>query len=185
MNLRTICVSTMLMVLLAGGLTAEETPQLPQPSEEHQWLKKFEGTWKTQAKAEAGPNMPAMECSGTIKSQMLGGFWVLNEMTSEAGGMTCRGVQTIGYNPEKKKFVGTWVDSMTNHMWQYEGTLNESGTTLTLSAEGPNIMAGGEMMEFQDVYEFTSDDEVRISSRMLGKDGEWVTFMQGTGKRVK
>jgi hypothetical protein len=93
--------------------------------------------------------------------------------------------QTIGYDEGKKKYVGTWVDSMTAFMWQYVGNVEPSGKVLTLDADGPNFTEGGKLTKFQDIYEFKSADEILMTSRMLGADGEWVTFMSGTAKRVK
>lgn len=95
-----------------------------------------------------------------------------------------RGLQTIGYDSAKKKYVGTWVDSMMNHLWIYEGTVDESGTKLTLEAEGPNFMSDGKLARFRDAYEFKTPDHILVSSSMLGEDGKWTTFMTGESKRT-
>ena len=117
--------------------------------------------------------------------RMLGGFWVVSEMKIEAMGTQETALQTIGYDPQAKKYVGTWVDSMVNHMWKYEGTVDDSGKILTLKAEGPNFMVAGKLAKFRDVYEFKSKDEIATSSQMLGEDGKWVTFMTGTSRRKR
>jgi hypothetical protein len=116
---------------------------------------------------------------------MLGGFWVLAEMESDMMGMKMLGQMTLGYDEKSKKYVGTWVDSMLNHMWKYEGSLDKTGKILTLEAEGPNLMADGKLTKFRDVYEFKSQDEIATSALMLGEDGKWITFMTGTAKRKK
>lgn len=162
-----------------------QPPELPGPEKEHQWLKRFVGEWQTHSEGKMGPDVPPMECEGTMSSRMIGELWVINEMKGEAMGTPMVGIQTIGYDPERKKYIGTWVDSMANHLWRYDGTLDESGKRLTLEADGPNFMAGGEMTKFRDSYEFKSDDEILVTSSMLGEDGDWVTFMTGTSKRVK
>lgn len=163
----------------------QEVPAMPTPTQEHAWLQKFTGDWITESKATMAPGQPPMECSGTMTSRNLGGFWVLNEIKGEWAGDPMTGIQTIGYDDGKKKYVGTWVDSATSFMWQYEGTIDSSGKILTLEADGPNFMEAGKMTKFQDIYEFKSADEMVTSSRMLGTDGKWVTFMSGTTKRVK
>ncbi|QDT31915.1 hypothetical protein Mal48_11530 [Thalassoglobus polymorphus] len=101
----------------AIDLAAQEL-NFPMPKKEHEWLDQFTGEWDSMSKSVATANYPAMQCSGTLKSRMVGGFWVLNEMTVDTGGLQVIGIQTIGYSEEKKKYVGTWIDSMTNHMWK-------------------------------------------------------------------
>jgi hypothetical protein len=111
------------------------------------------------------------------------GDWVVSENRGETGGTSMTAIQTIGYDPEKKKYVGTWVDSMTTFIWKYEGTVDESGKTLTLEAEGPNFMAAGKLAKFRDAYEFKSKDHIVATSSMQGEDGKWVTFMTGNLRR--
>ncbi len=110
---------------------------MPKPTPEHVWLEKFVGDWSTDSKGTMGPDQPPMECKGSLNSRKLGGFWVLNEMKGDMAGAPMTGVQTIGYDENKKKYVGTWVDSMTNFMWKYEGTVDKTGKILTLEADGP------------------------------------------------
>jgi hypothetical protein len=116
---------------------------------------------------------------------MLGGFWVISDMTGDMGGVNMTAVQTIGYDSEKKKYVGTWVDSMMNHLWRYEGEVDSTGKTLTLEAEGPNFLANGKSAKFRDAYEFKSEDHIVATSSMLADDGKWVTFMRGDIRRKK
>lgn len=170
-------------LLFTGSVVAQEAPQMPGPEKEHKWLDKFVGQWVTESKAFMGPDGSAIECSGTLSSRSLGGFWVVNEMKGDFQGTPTHGVQTIGYDVEKKKYIGTWIDSMTSHLWHYEGSLDKEGKTLTLNAEGPNLMSEGKMAKYQDVFEFTSENELRMTSRMLDEDENWVDFMTGTAKR--
>ncbi len=164
---------------------AQDFPEMPGPTKEHAWLAKFTGEWKTESKGTMGPEQPPMECVGTLSSRALGEFWIVNELKGDMAGTPMTGIQTIGYDDTKKKYVGTWVDSMSSTMWLYEGSVDASGKILTLQAEGPNFLAAGKLTQFQDVYEFTSEKEMKIISRMLGEDGKWITFMSGTGIRVK
>lgn len=182
MNCRTFSLLAFCVVVVSA-VQAQEPPQLPGPTKEHKWLQQFVGQWSTHSKADMGPGQPAMECEGSIVSRMIGGFWVVNEMKAEMAGSSMVGIQTVGYDAAKKKYVGTWVDSMVNYMWRYEGTVDKTGKILTLEAEGPNFMADGKLTKFQDVYEFKSADEIAIFSKMLGEDGKWITFMTGTAKR--
>jgi hypothetical protein len=127
--------------------------------------------------------MPAMTCKGRNAGKMLGGFWVVMENETEMMGMKIHALHTIGYDPDKKKYVATWIDSMFNYKWDYAGTLDAAGKKLTFEAEGPNFMAGGKTTKFRDTYEFKSPDHIEGVSSMLGEDGKWVTFMTGQMKR--
>lgn len=164
---------------------AQDSAQLPGPEKEHRWLRQFVGNWVTESKGTMGPDQPPMECAGTITSRMLGDFWVVNEMAGDVMGAQMQGIQTIGYDSAKKKYIGTWVDSMAGHMWKYEGTVDKTGKILTLEADGPNFMDTGKMTKFQDIFEFKTADEIVMSSKMLDQDGKWITFMSGTATRKK
>jgi hypothetical protein len=171
--------------MMVRSLPAQEVPQFPQPTKEHQWLQKFVGEWETTAEGKMGPDQPVMTCKGTSTSRMLGGFWLITENDNEMMGMKINAMQTIGYDSTKKKYIGTWVDSMLNHMWEYEGSVDESGKKLTLEAEGPNLMAAGKTAKFRDAYEFKSPDHIEVTSTMQGDDGKWVQFMVGQLQRKK
>jgi hypothetical protein len=184
--MKPIAVALAVLGLCAPSLLlAQELPMFPQPVKEHEVLKQFVGEWNTMSEGVAGPDQPAMKCEGKIKSKMLGGFWVVNEMESNTPGFQMTGLQTVGYDMKSKKYVGTWVDSMMNHMWKYEGNWDEAGKVLTLQAEGPNFMEGGKSAQFRDIYQFKTKDQIAISSQMQGEDGKWVTFMTGTATRKK
>ena len=40
---------------------------------------------------------------------MLGGFWMVADVQSEAMGTTSNALLTVGYDTQSKKYVGTWV----------------------------------------------------------------------------
>lgn len=180
----TVIVSFALSCLAAASVAfAADLPEMPAPQKEHEWLKQFHGTWETKSKASFGPGQPEMNCDGTTESKPLGGFWVVSQMKSEMMGSPMMGQQTIGYDSKKKAYVGTWVDSMTDHMWIYKGSVDDSGKILTLEAEGPDVFNPGTTKLYRDVYEFKSKDEIAISSQVQGDDGKWTSFMSGTAKR--
>jgi hypothetical protein len=180
--MKTVAVFASLVCVAASFVAAQE---FPTPEKEHGWLAQFAGEWTTEQKASMGPGQPEMECEGTISAKMLGEFWVVSQFNSNMMGIQISAIQTIGYDPAAKKYVGTWVDSMTDHMWKYEGTVDAAGKKLTLEAEGPNFMQAGKTAKFRDAYEFKGADAIVISSSMQGEDGKWLTFMTGTARRKK
>lgn len=92
-------------------------------------------------------------------------------------------LMTLGYDPQKQKYVGTWIGSMMAHLWLYEGTLDAEGKVLTLNSEGPNCADEGKLATFKDVIEFPNDYQRVHSSYLLGDDGEWSRVMTTNYRR--
>jgi hypothetical protein len=154
------------------------------PQKEHQWLQKLLGEWSYDAEASMGPEAAPMKSKGTETVRSLGGLWVIGESTGQLpDGSPAMTMLTLGYDPMKQRFVGTWIGSMMTHMWVYNGTLNESGNVLTLDTEGPG-MTGEGIYRYQDIVEFKSDSHRVLSSRVLGDDGNWKPFMTANYRRV-
>ena len=182
---------------LAGALAAlaascavvlaqeEWTP--PQPSKEHQWLKQFIGEWESEAEMQGAPGAPAQKMKGSETVRGLGELWIVSnlegEMPGDAGKM--QGMMTVGFDAQKGKFVGTWVDSVMPHMWIYEGELDATGKILTLNSVGPNMMTGVGTANYRDITEFKSPDHRVLTSQAELPDGTWVTFMTANYHRKK
>jgi hypothetical protein len=178
-----VMTGSFLALFAAATLVAQETPEFPKPQKEHEWLHQLVGEWESESKASfAGQEFG---CKGTVKASMLGGFWVISEIKTDMMGSEMTGLQTIGYDAAKKTYVGSWVDTMTDHQWIYRGSVDATGKILTLEADGPNMLSPGKTAKFRDVYEFKSKDEMAMTSQMQGEDGQWTTFMSGTARRKK
>jgi hypothetical protein len=173
------------VLLFASALSAQEAPDTPAPQREHEWLRQFAGEWESEGEVPTGPGQPAMKCKGTINARMLGGFWVVSDIKTDMAGTQITALQTIGYDARTKKYVATWADSVLDHLWKCEGTVDATGKTLTLEAEGPSFMHPGKLTKFRDVYEFKSKDHIVTTSSCLGDDGKWITFMTGNTRRKK
>jgi hypothetical protein len=84
---------------------------------------------------------------------------------------------TLGFDPAKGRFVGSWVGSMMPMLWTYDGFLDEGRKVLTLESEGPSFSGDGTISKYRDVIEVVSPAERRFHSRVLGPDGSWNQFM--------
>ncbi|HEX8295971.1 MAG TPA: DUF1579 domain-containing protein [Chthoniobacteraceae bacterium] len=160
-------------------------PEMPVPAKEHAWLERFVGEWETSAEICCNPAEPPMLCAGTETAAMLGGFWLVARGSSEMGKMPFESVLTLGYDPKRGKYVGTWIDSMTSHLWQYEGTVNAAGNILTLDTEAEFPGAPGKLSRFKEVTEFKSDDHRIFTSSIEGENGEWRTTVTVNYRRKK
>lgn len=157
-----------------------------EPQKEHQWLQKLVGEWTSEAEMKMKPDEPAIKSLGTESVRSLGGLWILAEGKGEMpGGGLATMIMTLGYDPQKKRYVGTWVGSMMTHMWVYNGAINAAGNVLTLDTEGPSMAGEGKMAKYQDIIEFKSDDHRILASQVLGDDGKWNRFMTAHYRRTK
>ncbi len=157
-----------------------------EPQKEHQWLQQLVGEWTSEADCSMGPGQPSTKSYGTERVRMVGGVWMVGEGQGEMpGGGTATMIMTLGYDAQKKKYLGTWIGSMMTHMWHYDGEMDATGRILTLSAEGPSMAGDGTMAKYQDIIEIKSKDHRTLSSRVLGPDGTWNHFMTAHYRRKK
>jgi hypothetical protein len=157
-----------------------------EPQKEHQWLQKLVGEWTSEAEAAMEPGKPSEKFKGTESVRSVGGLWIVAEGRGEMpGGGTATLMMTLGYDPQKQRYVGTWIGSMMTHLWVYDGTLDAAGRVLTLDAEGPSMVTEGKMAKYQDVIELKSDDHRVLTSRILGDDGAWRDFMTANYRRTE
>ena len=106
--------------------------KLGTPGAPHKRLAKLEGSWITRTKGWMEPGKPPMESTGTCKQKMLlGGRYLQQEYTGKMMGSTFKGVNVIGYDNYTKKYVSTWIDSMSTGIYFFEGTASPNGKTIT------------------------------------------------------
>lgn len=156
------------------------------PQKEHAWLQQLVGEWTSEMECVMGPDQPPMKNKGVESVRSIGGLWTMGEGSGEmpdGGKMTS--MMTLGYDPQKQRFVGTFIASMMTHMWVYEGTLDAAGKVLTLDTEGPGMSGDGKMMKYKDIITFVSDDHRTLTSRIQGDDGQWTEFMTAHYRRKK
>jgi hypothetical protein len=70
-------------------------------------------------------------------------------------------------------------------MWVYDGALDEAKRVLTLDTVGPDFADPKKLVNYQDIYELASDDHRVLTSRAMGEDGAWHTFMTAHYRRKK
>ena len=97
-----------------------------EPQKEHHWLQKFVGEWTFEGEASMGPDQPPMKSRGAETVRSIGSLWIQGEGNGEmpGGGMATM-LLTLGFDPQKKRFVGTWVGT-------WEGAGSSGGIELIL-----------------------------------------------------
>lgn len=153
---------------------------------EHHWLQKLVGEWTYDAETFMGPGKPTEKSTGTESVRSLGGLWILAEGQGECpGGGPATMLMSLGYDPQKKRVVGTWIGSMMATLWVYDGALDAAEKVLTLDSEGPDLVNEGKMGKYRDLIELKSDDHRVQTSQALGADGKWFEFMTTHYRRKK
>jgi hypothetical protein len=159
---------------------------ITEPRKEHRWLQKLVGEWTFEAEATMESGKPTEKSRGTESVRSVGGVWFVAEGQGEMPGCgPVTTIMTLGYDPKRTRYVGTWIGSMMTHLWGYEGAVDADGRVLTLEAEGPSFVAEGKMAKYRDVIEFESDDHRVFRSLILGDDGKWHEFMTAHYRRCK
>ena len=94
-------------------------------------------------------------------------------------------IMTLGYDPAKQRYLGTFIGTMMTHMWIYEGEVDATGTVLTLDTEGPSYATESQTAKYKDLIEIKSPDHRVLTSNYLGDDGQWHEFMKAHYRRAR
>ncbi len=150
----------------------------------HRWLEKFLGEW-TASSDMCGPDGTPSP-PWTERVRMLQGVWLVAEAEAAMpDGQRVETMMTLGYDNTRQRYVGTWVGSMMDHMWVYDGGVDETGKILTLDTEGPDFANPGARTRYQDIVTFIDDNLRTLTSRQLQADGQWKQVMQAEYRRNK
>jgi len=165
----------MLIIGIPGGVKYMDPIK---PTKEHQWLGRLIGEWTWTHDVPATDDTRVTHLEGTETFRAIGSVWVLGEAVGPmpGGGMSVS-LMTLGWDPKKGRFVGTWVGSPMTHLWVYDGELDASGQELSLYSEGP-AMDGSENVEpYKDVIRFIDDNTRTLTGHTRAADGIWTAFM--------
>ena len=169
------------MGVAARGFT-QDVPPLLKPGPEHEVLKQDVGTWDATVEMFE-PGKPPAVSKGTETASLLGGLWLVSEFKSQLLGQPFEGRGTSGYDASKKKYVSSWVDSMSSGLTLGEASYDSRTKTMTGWMEGPDM--SGKMTRMKETTEWKDADTKVFTMYMAGPDGKEVTTMRITYKRGK
>jgi uncharacterized protein DUF1579 len=171
-----LCVAVAVAVL---GTSASSTsraqeggPPVSKPTAEHKILASEEGTWDASVKTfMSGPDAEPMVSKGVeVNTMMPGGLWMLSKFQGEFGGMPFEGRGQFGYDPLKKKYVGTWIDSTSTILSVLEGEYDAKTKTMTYVGDGYDP---GQKAKFtQKMVTTTKGDGTRVFTLYMKYAGQ-------------
>ncbi len=178
---RIVLAASAVLILSMGGAPGQDWPK---PGPEHEQLQQLAGVWDAQVKFFAEPGKPPQESKGEYTGKMdVGGFFLATEFKGQMLGSAFHGRGLTGYDPFKKKYVGTWVDSMSPAFYHSEGAFDKSGKIYTETMVGPDPT--GKPMKMHMITEIKNKDQMVFTMSAPGKDGKVALVMEVTYTRKK
>ena len=126
-----------IVAVVFTATTIAQEMEMPKPAPEMGIFKQDAGEWECKIKAWEGPGTEAKITEGSETNRMLGGFWLITDFKGKMMGMDFQGHGTYGFDAEKKKYVGSWMDSLSPNVMHMEGSYNKESKTLTMVGDAP------------------------------------------------
>ena len=140
--------------------------------------------WITKTKAWMEPDKPPMEGTGTCEQKMLlDGRYLQQEYTGEMMGSPFTGINVIGYDNHTKKYVSTWIDSMSTGIYYFEGTASADGKTITQESSYDDPVRGP--MVWRSVTRIVDDNTLEYEMYLTPKGGKEEKMMEMTVTRKR
>lgn len=169
--------ATLLVILFAI-----QQPAPPKPSAEHKVLTADAGTWDAVVEA-AEPGKPPTKSKGVeVNTVGCGGLCLITSFKGDMAGMPFEGAGVTTYDPKKKKYVGSWTDSMSAGLLAGESTYDAAKKTWNGTMEGPDMT--GNIMKVRSTTVSTGGTRV-FTIYGPGPDGKETQMMKITYTRRK
>ena len=153
-----------------GADMMKQMMEMSKLNENHKLLASLDGTWDCNVKMWMDGDTskkPEVSKSTAVRKSIMDGRYVIMDVTGkmEMPGpdgkkkeMTFKGQGTEGYDNVKKKFVGTWIDSMGTGVMMSEGDYDPATKTFTYTGE-IEIMPGMKQ-KIREVVKITDKDHM-------------------------
>lgn len=180
----TVSIAAAFVVALAGSARAQ-MPPMPQPGPDQEIFKADAGTWDAVVEVTPGPGMPAMTSSGVETSTLgCGGLCLITDFKGELmPGVSFVGHGMTAYDSHKKKYVGSWSDSMSSGIQISESTMDPASKTISGWMEGTDM--NGAPVKSKMASTYPDADHRVMTAFATGPDGKEFQTMKITYTRRK
>lgn len=176
------------LAIFARGAVAQEgqAPAHMTPTKAHEEMSYEVGIWDAETTTWESPDAEPMTGKGVETNKLLGKMWLLSDFEGEFAGSKFQGHMQLGYDPLKKKYIGTWTDTISPFLSTLEGEYDEATNTLTMMTDGTSVMTG-KPEKAKNVTRYIDDDTKVFEMYMPveGQDGKWWKMMEIKYKRRK
>lgn len=151
---KTVAILTLSM--LFALLAAQEKPSVEQQKAmeaymkagavtgNHEFLKKYAGSWDCQVKGWMAPGQPPTISQGTFQGEMrLDGRFLFMDFKGEMFGQPFVGLQIIGFDNMQQKYVSLWLDNTSTMMFMTTGTRQDN--VISETGLWPDPVSGDEL----------------------------------------
>ena len=155
------------------------------PGDAHKKLNAMAGTFSADVKMWMAPGAPPTAGSGVAEnSWALDGRWLQQNFSGTFMGMPFHGVGYTGYDNIKKKYVGSWMDSMSTAMMISTGTASADGKSYTFTSTMDDPMTG-KSTPVKETVTVVDDDHHTLEMWGAGPDGKMFKMMEIAYTRKK
>ncbi|MBA2305579.1 MAG: DUF1579 domain-containing protein [Acidobacteria bacterium] len=169
-------------VPLAAVQSGGQMPPMPKPGPEHEMLKLDEGTWDAIVEFIPGPGAPPMTSKGVeVNTIGCSGLCLISDFKGEAMGAPFQGHGVLTWDAAKKKYIGSWTDSMSMGLALTESSYDPAAKKWTGSMEGPDMT--GKVMKMRSVLEYTGTGTRVMTSFGRGPDGKEMQMLKISYKK--
>jgi hypothetical protein len=166
------------MICLVGSTMA-----WAQNSDPMSVLKKEAGVWDCEVRFYPDPNGQPTLSKAVETNTMVGDVWMVSDFKGEMAGAAFHGSSQMGYDPQKKKYIGSWIDSAGPYPTAMEGTYDSAKKTLTIVGIGKDPTGTEMKMKLVTVYK--EKDTRTMSMFIESPSGEWMRMMEVDYQRKK
>lgn len=169
----------------SGFVAAQGMPSMPKPGPEHAVFKEDVGTWDATVESFMSPDGKPMTSKGTETNIVsCGGLCLVTHFKGEMmPGVAFEGHGTTAYDPAKKKYVGSWTDSMSQGLMIGETAYDPATKTATGWMEGPDTT--GKVVRMKSVVQYKDPNTRVFTMHGPGPDGKDAQMMRITYTRRK
>lgn len=131
-----------------------------EPSEHHELLKRFLGTWDTATRITMAGMGGEAEKGTTTFEWLVEGRWLRGSTTGTMMGIPLQSFLVLGYDNFKMSYVTAMVNSVDTALVTAEGDLDPGGKVLLLYGTLDEYLTGEHDKMVKYVWRFVSDDEI-------------------------